>query len=370
MCPRFRPDDVPGAGAPPGNRSDLGEMKLKKIYEKIIESGRARDPRGTDEVDAEIAERKKAYGELKGIRREIFDTETLRNPYADTRILHGNPETDVHSVMVGIDIEGPELLLADWLRSQGRGPDLVMAHHPEGRALARLADVMAMQAVVVSRHGVPINVAEDLMVSRIREVDRRILPGNHARSVDFARILDIPMMCAHTPADNHVAAYLQELFDAQAPRKVKDVIDILYEHDEYRAAAEAGCRPTVFVGDDKRRAGKVFVDMTGGTEGSVKIYEKLSQAGVGTIVGMHISEEHRKQAEKHHVNVVIAGHIASDTLGLNLTLDEICRIEPIEIIDCSGFTRVERTRKKMTKKPSVKKGRRTQSSGRSSRSRG
>jgi len=345
-------------------------MKLAEIYKKVIELGRARDPRGTDEVDAELADRKKSYKELKGIRRETFDTENLTNPYADTRILHGNPQTRVKSVMVGIDMEGPELLLADKLRAEGRGPDLVMAHHPEGRALARLADVMAMQAALLSRHGVPINIAEDLMASRIKEVDRRVLPGNHGRAVDFARILDIPMMCAHTPADNQVALHLQELFDKETPRKVKDVIDIIYSHEEYRDAARAGTAPAIFVGDENRRAGKVFVDMTGGTEGSVKIYEKLADAGVGTVVGMHISEEHRKQAEEHHVNVVIAGHIASDSLGLNLIFDELCRIDKLDIIECSGFVRIDRTKKKKTKKStSVKKVRKTRTIGRSSRNR-
>ena len=63
--------------------------------------------------------------------------------------------------------------------------------------------------------------------------------------------------------------------------------------------------------------------MTGGTSGSKETLEKLSQSGVGTIVGMHMSEDHRKEAEKHHLNVVIAGHIASDTLGLNLLLDAL-----------------------------------------------
>jgi len=117
------------------------------------------------------------------------------------------------------------------------------------------------------------------------------------------------------------------------------------------------------VGDENRRAGKVFVDMTGGTEGSVKIYEKLADAGVGTVVGMHISEE-------HHVNVVIAGHIASDALGLNLIFDELCRIDKLDIIECSGFVRIDRTKKKKTKKStSVKKVRKTRTIGRSSRNR-
>lgn len=82
--------------------------------------------------------------------------------------------------------------------------------------------------------------------------------------------------------------------------------------------------------------------MTGGTEGSKEIFQSLSLSGINTIVAMHLSEEHRKEAEKNHVNVVIAGHIASDNLGLNLLLDNITRDEKLEILDCSGFRRIKR----------------------------
>ena len=82
--------------------------------------------------------------------------------------------------------------------------------------------------------------------------------------------------------------------------------------------------------------------MTGGTGGSKEVFPKLANTEIGTIVGMHIGEEHYKEAEKHHINVVIAGHMASDTLGVNLLLDELMKKENLEIITCSGFTRVER----------------------------
>jgi len=86
----------------------------------------------------------------------------------------------------------------------------------------------------------------------------------------------------------------------------------------------------------------VFVDMTGGTSGSKDTLEKLSQSGVGTIVGMHMSEDHRKEAEKHHIHVVIAGHISSDTLGLNLLLDAMETRGPLTVVECSGFKRIRR----------------------------
>jgi len=103
-----------------------------------------------------------------------------------------------------------------------------------------------------------------------------------------------------------------------------------------------GAGPKVLQGDKNRRAGKIFVDMTGGTEGSKDIFRSLTTGGVNTIVGMHISEEHRKEAEKNHLNVVIAGHISSDNLGLNLLLDETIGGSDVEVLACSGFNRFSR----------------------------
>jgi len=55
-----------------------------------------------------------------------------------------------------------------------------------------------------------------------------------------------------------------------------------------------------------------------------------------------MSEDHRKEAEKHHLHVVIAGHISSDTLGLNLLLDVLEKRAPLSVVDFSGFKRIRR----------------------------
>jgi hypothetical protein len=69
----------------------------------------------------------------------------------------------------------------------------------------------------------------------------------------------------------------------------------------------------------------------------------MAQAGIGTIIGMHMQEESKKEAEAANINVVIAGHMSSDSLGMNLFLDELEKIG-IEIIPCSGLIRVSRTK--------------------------
>ncbi len=317
-------------------------MKIKDIYRIAMEYGKEQDPRGQEGVDDELSRLNSSYQELSETEKSTFDKERLKNPYADTRILNGDPEMDVKSIMVGVDIESAEIVVADRLREKNGKPDLVMAHHPEGKALAGFYNVMYMQADIMNKFGVPINIAEALIDERVKEVERGIMPINHNRAVDSARLLDVPFLCIHTPADNCVVSYLQNLMDEKSPRVVKDVIKIIEEIPEYKIAMQNNSYPKIICGSENRRVGKIFVDMTGGTGGSKKNYERLAISGVGTIIGMHISKDHIKEAEKHSINVVIAGHISSDNLGINLLLDKITEGENVEIIACSGFNRVER----------------------------
>jgi hypothetical protein len=244
--------------------------------------------------------------------------------------------------MIGIDIETSEILLADKLKEKGKAIDLVLTHHPEGRAYANFHQVMSMQADILNKFGVPINIAEAYTQIRLNEVGRRVMGANHTRAVDAAKLLNIPFMSAHTVADNQVTTYLQSLMDKQKPTYLEDVIKILKGIKEYKYASSFGAGPTIINGSKESRAGKIFVDMTGGTEGAKEVLEKLANSGVGTIIGMHMSEEHFKDVQKYHINVIIAGHIASDNLGVNLLLDAAeKKLGKINVIECSGFMRVK-----------------------------
>ncbi|MFH1459787.1 MAG: NGG1p interacting factor NIF3 [Candidatus Omnitrophota bacterium] len=317
-------------------------MKLKSLYALIIKLGMDKDPRGKTAVEKELKQLNKHYQALNAREKEEFDTERLVNPYSDTRILFGTGKEEVKNVLLGIDIDVSEVILADRLKEKGKKIDLIVAHHPEGRALASLYEVMYMQVDLAHLKGVPITVAESLMQNRINEVERRLLPVNHAKTADAARILNIPLMSLHTPADNHVTSFLEHVFNKEKPHNLGQIIDTLKSIPEYQNAVKNNAGPKIFNGNNNSRAGGVFVDMTGGTEGSREIFKNLAAAGVGTIVGMHLSEEHLKKAKKEHINVIIAGHIASDNLGLNLILDSIEKKQKLNILNCSGFERIRR----------------------------
>lgn len=317
-------------------------MRLGEIYKFVVKEGVKNDPRGTEAVKAVLREEKKRYNKLRGYQRSCFDKEGLNNPYSDTRILYGDPDIDVKKVLVGIDIETPEILMADRLNREGEGIDLIIAHHPEGTALAGLYEVMEMQKDILVKSGLDPGIAKGLLTERIKEVERGIQPSNHFRAVDAARLLDIPFMCMHTVSDNCVYALLQNMLNREKPKTADQVIRVLNRVPEYKKANARKAGPKLIAGKGSNKAGKILVDMTGGTGGPSNIFARLSQAGIGTIVGMHMSEKNFAKVKEEHMNVIIAGHIASDSIGINLLLDRLERKAGIEIVGCSGFTRVRR----------------------------
>lgn len=320
-------------------------MKLKTIYEQVVQEGMLVDPRGIEQVENELKKTKTRYETISKQEKEYFDKETLKNPYGDTRILNGQEETEIKTMMVGIDIETPELLLADRLNNAKDGKekiDLVLSHHPQGAAYANFYQVMDMQADIFNLAGVPINISEGLVQERKKQVARRIHAANHFRAIDAARLLNIPFMCAHTPADNHVVDHLTRLMEEKKPGTLQEIMAILDSIEEYTIAKKFSAGPHILLGSAQNRCGKILVDMTGGTEGPKKIIKNLAQAGVGTIIGMHMSEEHYEKIKEENINVIVAGHIASDTLGMNLLLDKIEKKSKIKILGCSGYKRIKR----------------------------
>ncbi len=318
-------------------------MKLKDLYRRVIEIGIDNDLRGKAEIEKLLAEEKAKFDKLDEQEREFFDPDRLFNPFSDTRLLYGDPETEVRKIIVGIDMDVSEILLTHLLNTTlGRRIDLIISHHPAGYALSRLFDVMKLQADLLGELGISVSVAEKLMEKRIGEVERRLMPINANRSVDVARLLGLPLVCIHTAADNCVTNYLTRLFEREKPARLRDVLKMLKDIPEYRKAALLQTPPKIVSGSDDSRCGKIFVDMTGGTEGAKEVFDRFAASGISTLVGMHISEEHLENAKKANLNVVIAGHIASDTLGLNLLLDSLEKPEKQEYICVSGFERIRR----------------------------
>ncbi|HVZ58435.1 MAG TPA: NGG1p interacting factor NIF3 [Patescibacteria group bacterium] len=316
-------------------------MTIQQIYDLAVEMGIKADPRGAEKVKYYLKKRKKEYAEMSDKKKRYFDLESLTNPYSDSRILFGDPKQDVKKLLAGIDAESAEVLMVDRLNEKGEGIDLLISHHPDGHALASLHEVMDIQIDMYEDAGVPVNVADALFQERKGEVQRRFNPLNHARTVDAARLMGVPLIALHTIWDNMGNAFMQDYLGKKKFETAGEVLEAVQEIPEFVEAMKGKSGPSLVSGSPSTRAGKVVVGFTGGTNPSVKLYQELAKAGVGTLVEMHVGEDAVKKLRELHINVIDAGHMAADSIGANLFLDAL-EARGVESIVCSGLVRIKR----------------------------
>ncbi len=319
-------------------------MTLQEIYDLAIQMGIKADPRGEVAIKKLLEKAKKELEELPEKRKKFFDRESFINPYSDTRILYGDPKTKVKKMLVGIDTDAAEVLLADRLNQKGAGIDAVVGHHPIGVSLAALHDVMDLQVDSYVEVGARVNVVDALMKDRMEIVKRKIHPSNHNQIVDTARLLEVPLMNLHTVWDNIGDSFMKKYLAKKEFDTVGEIVDFMMEIPEYQEGAKGKNAPEIVSGSPKSRPGKIAIFFTGGTNPSKEVYEEIAKAGVGTMVDMHVTEEGLKELKKLHVNVINAGHMASDSIGANIFLDELEK-RGVESVVAGGLVRVRRKAK-------------------------
>ena len=202
-------------------------MTLQEIFDLALKMGVAADPRGGTGVKELLARANKDYKELPEKKKKYFDPQTLTNPYSDTRILFGEPKTQVKKILAGIDADATEVLLADRLNQKGAGIDAVVGHHPVGVSLTALHDVMDLQIDAYAEIGVPVNVVDALMRERMDLIKRKIHPSNHNQVVDTARLLDVPLMNLHTVWDNMGDQFMKNYLGEKKFQTVGDIIEAM-----------------------------------------------------------------------------------------------------------------------------------------------
>ena len=222
---------------------------------------------------------------------------------------------DIRKVIFGVDMEAAEMLIAKQL-----GVDAVITHHPKGGAPAIEGyKVMHNQIERMVEAGVPINKAQKVLEEKKEEVDRNLHVSNYDRAVSAARLLEMTFISIHSPADLLGETLVQDHLDRRLGKNPKailnDLIEALMELSEYQKAVT---KPKVRVGSEKSYVGKPFVIMAGFTNGGPKVAEAYYEAGVGTLVAMHMPENVIKAVKEQQIgNLVVAGHMASDSIGIN-----------------------------------------------------
>ena len=220
---------------------------------------------------------------------------------------------NIKRVLMGVDMDTAEIMLAQQL-----GYDCVVSHHPRNTNPDML-NVLDRHIMKLEALGVPRNKSQKLLAERRDELSYGTHVSNSRRSESAARLLNMPFMSIHSPADiiseKRVQEVLDEKFADKPDTKLQDVVEALEEICEYKNSAR---KPVIRVGSKDSYAGKIYVLMSGLTGPGAGILQEYFEAGVGTLIMMHIPEKDVKKLKENNTgNVIIAGHMSSDSIGLN-----------------------------------------------------
>lgn len=289
-------------------------MKIEEIYELCIEAGKCRDPRGAGNFE-----------------------------YPDSSIVYGDKAKTVKTILVGIDITPAEVTLASHLRARGVGIDMILSHHPHGSGSGRYAEAMGMQVDLLRMIGFSDKSARAAVRKSVGKVTRSLYSRNIESTVQLCKILDIPLVCIHTPADNMAWDYISSVVGGCT--YLNEIIEVLRQIPEYEYFTGLGMPPVIIRGSSGSKRGKFWVDMTGVHPLPDVALRDICEHKIKTIVAMHLFEETYKIIRKLPLNYILAGHLPSDSLGFNLMLDELQGGSVgFKIIPCGGFIRIDRSK--------------------------
>ena len=306
-------------------------MTLNEIYHKSIEVGIANDWRGRDAVDAILDKARKDSSEPG------FDKDRLFNPYGDSRIAVGDPDTDITAMVVGIDIGPNELLMAATMRQMGKRVDLCFCHHTSciNRGLYYYDDIIEHHRSSLAEVGVPAEKYDPAVDEWISKIEYRW----KLDTMNAARNLDIPLVNVHTPCDLMHVGHTLAVFERNSDATLGDIAAELNEVEEIKTTPY---EEVIVHGDSDSKPGLVYNPTGAGWRPPLSMFEMACEVGINSAVFVSPDENFFAMSRKYNVNIVELPHNSNDNHGINLMLDEIEKVQPMTIYDAHNFRRVRR----------------------------
>lgn len=226
---------------------------------------------------------------------------------------------DIKNVLFGIDADVPELLLAKQL-----GYDAVISHHPKGgSAVTDFHQVFERHIQQMIDAGIPKFEAEEAVCRKTMALEVEMHTRNCNHAVDVARLLKMPYMNIHTPLDEIGRRIMTRNIQHETWKNstVEDVVSALGKLPEFKNAITD---IKIRLGKAANPAGKIVVSHGAGTNGGYEIAKTYFKHGINTLIYIHISLGDLEKLKADGVgNLVITGHISSDSVGINPFIEEL-----------------------------------------------
>lgn len=248
---------------------------------------------------------------------------------------------NVERILFGIDIDE-----ADLRRAKEGGYDLVIAHHPINKT--HFISMIDKQEQLMISAGVLPNKAKEACRNNkaIYENWAQNLPADPVPDtlVKLALEMQIGFMNIHQPCDEIGRRILQNLADtAGVSGTVTNLIDIYQNVAEIQKSSE---KVRLVCGSPNVKTGKIVVVHGAGTNGGYPVATALFESGVNTVVYIHLDSKKQSARikEENKGNLVITGHYASDSIGINPLLDAL-EENGARVDCCNKMIRIKKSNK-------------------------
>src|SRR5579885_844901 len=218
----------------------------------------------------------------------------------------------IRKVLMAIDVSAAEIALAKSL-----GCDAVIAHHPIGVAAINFYRVFDRHIEFMIEHSVPRDIAK-MAVKKLQErVETRSHADIYSQTVESARLMKMPLVNIHQPCDEYMRQVILE--SIQSSKKVEYVTDIVKSVGRIPEFKNAKTKVKVVLGSEKNRAGHWALVVAAGTNGGYHIAKAYYTHKVSTLIYLHVDygDLVKMREEKLDGNLVILGHLAGDSIGMN-----------------------------------------------------
>jgi len=231
------------------------------------------------------------------------------------------PGDSIRKVLFGVDIGSAELIIA-----KDQGYDAVIAHHPAGgRARLEGWKVFEKHVDQMIEAGVPESDAKEAIRKKISTLEVETHSANYDHVPSVARHLKMPFMNIHNPLDElgrrHIVEVIQRQRSVNRDATVADLIGSIRTIPEFQqASTEVKLRH----GALSSRAGRTVFSHAAYTNGGYEVAKTYYKHGIDTVIYIHVSETDLAKLRVDGVgNLIVTGHIASDSVGINPFLLEL-----------------------------------------------
>jgi len=224
---------------------------------------------------------------------------------------------NIRKVMIAIDVGTAELMLARSL-----GCDCVIAHHPIGVAAVNFYRVLDRHVDYMLDHGVPERVARQAVRKLAERVETRSHADIYSDVVGAAKAMRMPLVNIHQPCDEYMRQVILKKIKSGSTKYVLDIIKSVSKIPEFRHAATKVC---VRFGGEKNKAGRWALVVAAGTNGGYHVARAYFDHGISTVIYLHVDygDLTKMREEKLKGNLVVLGHLAGDSVGLNGLADRL-----------------------------------------------